>query len=321
MSAPRCFGTRWEVKKPMIDGGQSHIYTVKDLTGEYTEELVLKRLKNIKRIDRFEREIKTLKKLNHKGIAPVLDYSLSDPPFFVTQFYSGGSLSDIAPQPTLKALDLFIAICNAVAYAHEQGVFHRDLKPDNIVLDHNGEPVIIDFGLCYFEEDDKRLTATMEQVGSRFYMAPELEAGRTDRVTDKIDSYAIGKILYYLLTNTNLVREDFRGEKDLIKLTKDEQTKYVSDRILDFTVVKDPRARKSVAELEERARNVRRLIFEHYYPGIEGSLCRFCGEGHYVINKKYTITLNEPGVHHSVHFGVFYCDKCGNIQWFGTPNR
>lgn len=320
MSVPRRFANRWEVIEPMPDGGQSHIYKVKDLTGEYNEELVLKRLKNIKRIERFEHEIKSLQRLRHKGIGPVVDYSLSDPPFFVTEFYPGGPLSNIAPLPTIKALDLFIAICDAVAYAHEQGVFHRDLKPDNIVLDQNEEPVIIDFGLCYLEEEDKRLTATMEQVGSRFYMAPELEAGRAEKVTDKIDSYALGKIIYFLLTKAHLVRENYREENDLTRITKDEQTKYVSDRILDFSVIHDPRARKSVVELKERARNVRRLIFEHYYPGREGSLCRFCGEGHYTTMKKYTTEIREPGLIHSVHFDVFYCDKCGNIQWFGTPN-
>ena len=200
MVPSRRFGDRWEVIEPIGEGGQSHVYIVRDVRGEYPGQLVVKRLRNLKRLGRFEREINTVQQLDHRAIAPIIDYSLKEPAFFVTKHYSGGVLTDHVPLPPLKALELFIQICDIIAYAHTRGVIHRDLKPDNIVLDEVGSPVVIDFGLCYLEEDERRLTATMEQVGSRFYMAPELEAGRIEKVTDKTDSYGLGKILYFLLS-------------------------------------------------------------------------------------------------------------------------
>ncbi|NWF93939.1 MAG: serine/threonine protein kinase [Syntrophaceae bacterium] len=319
MSSARIFGGRWEVVTPLDEGGQSYVYKVRDRNGEFTEELILKRLKNLKRLDRFEREIKSCQQLSHSGIAPILAYSFDDPPFFVTKFYEGGPLTTHAPFPPIQALDLFIQLCNIVSYAHKKGVIHRDLKPDNIVLNRDRSPVIIDFGLCYLQEEDQRITATMEQVGSRFYIAPELEQGHLEKVTYRVDSYALGKILYFLLAGRNIAREAFRGDNDLTKVCNNEQLNYVSDRILAYAVVENPDDRKSVAELGREARDVRRLIIEHYYPGTEGSLCRFCGEGHYGKFTKSTIRLREPGIEHSVDFYVLVCDKCRNVEWFRFP--
>lgn len=321
MAQARRYGDRWEVIRPVAEGGQSHVFTVRDVRDEYPGQLVLKRLRNLRRLGRFEREINTVRQLDHPGIAPILDYSLREPAFFVTKFYAGGVLTHHAPLPPLRALDLFIQLCDIVAYAHGRGVIHRDLKPDNIVLDESGTPVVIDFGLCYLEGDDRRLTATMEQVGSRFYIAPELEGGRTESVTDKVDSYALGKTLYFLLSGKDIPREAFREENDLAKLCNDEQLGYVSDRLLAHSVVEDPAKRKSVTELGEEVRKVRRLIEEHYYPGIEGTSCRFCGEGHYGRLIDSTIRVHEPGIEHSVTFKALVCDKCRNVQWFRPPGR
>lgn len=323
MSSPRCFGDRWEVIEAIDEGGQSYIYKVRDRNGEYTGQFVLKRLKSHKRLDRFEREVKSVQQLHHPAIAPIVDYSLKEPAFFVTKFYVGGPLTAHAPLPLLSALNLFIQLCDAIAYAHKHRVIHRDLKPDNVVLDETGIPVIIDFGLCYLEDEDKRLTASMEQVGSRFYMAPELEAGRVDSVTEKVDSYAVGKILYFLLSGRHIPREAFRGENDLVKLCNEDQLGYISDRLLAHTIVENPQGRKSVAELGEEAKNVKRLIIEHYHPGREGSLCRFCGEGRYGKMTTSIIRIREPeiGLEHSVTFKVLLCDKCGNVQWFRSKGK
>jgi serine/threonine-protein kinase len=114
-----------------------------------------------------------------------LDYSLSQPAYFVTQHYPWPALSECQPLPPLEALTILLKLCDTVAYAHQHGVIHRELKPENILLSENQDVVILDFGICYFEDEEHRLTETMEQVGSRYFIALEFESGRADVVTRK----------------------------------------------------------------------------------------------------------------------------------------
>jgi serine/threonine protein kinase len=319
------FGNRWEIVRQLGEGGQSHVFLVKDCTGEYSDNYVLKRLKNLNRIERFEQEVRAGIELEHPQIAPILDFSLDEKPYFITEQYSGPILTALAPLQPLQALEIFAKICDAVAYAHSKGVVHRDLKPDNIILNAEGSPVILDFGICYFTDEDNRLTETMEQVGSRFYIAPELEDGRSASVTWSIDSYALGKILYFLLTGKIFARENYTGSNDLSALCKNPQLNYITQRILAKSVVDDPEQRSSVKELEQEAINISRLIHEHFYPGKVGSQCRFCGEGIY---QSLTIdglnvwnyiqsnsTIKSPN-EFKVKCEAIACDACGNIQWF-----
>jgi serine/threonine-protein kinase len=319
------FGNRWEIIMQLGEGGQSHIFLVKDLTDQYDDNHVLKRLKNLNRIERFEQEVKAGRELSHPQIAPILDFALDEKPYFVTKQYSGPVLTALAPLQPLKALEIFIKICDAVAYAHSRGIVHRDLKPDNIILDAERNPVILDFGICYFTDENDRLTETMEQVGSRFYIAPELEDGRSISVTYSVDSYALGKILYFLLTGKIFARENYTGSNDLSTLCKNSQLDYISQRILAKSVISNPEQRSSVKELQQEAITISRLLYEHFYPGKIGSQCRFCGEGIY-----QPITLNGLNVWNYIQSSpntkspndfrlrceAIACDACGNIQWF-----
>ena len=85
-------------------------------------------------------------------------------------------------------------------YAHEHGVIHRDLKPANVLLDRQGNPRITDFGLAKTIRDDRGLTATGQVMGTPSYMPPEQAAGRVDQIGPAADVYALGAILYCLLT-------------------------------------------------------------------------------------------------------------------------
>ena len=324
---PRKFGDRWELIEQIGEGGQSHVFLVKDLNSQFSEKCVLKRLKNIKRIERFKQEIRAGIELNHPGIAPILDYSLdSEPYFFVTKHYPGNTLTDSAPLEPLKALAIFIAICGTVAYANEKGIVHRDLKPDNIILDQDNNPVILDFGICYFIDEENRLTETMEQVGSRYYIAPELETGRSEEVTWAVDSYALGKILYFLLTGKIFARENYNDSNSLSHVCQNPQLDYITQRILDKSVVEEPNQRLSVAKLKEESETVRRLIYENFYPGKVGSRCRFCGEGFYELMpysglKAFTMiqqshSISKPSQEWPMNCEAISCNLCGNIQWF-----
>jgi serine/threonine protein kinase len=161
----------------------------------------------------------------------------------------------------------------------------------------------------------------MEQVGSRFYVAPELESGRANNVTSKADVYSLGKTLYFMLSGRHLARETLENNNDLVHLTSDPQLAYVTQRILKPAFSEDPEQRPGAIDLQRAADNVARLISEHYYPGIEGSLCRFCGDGHYRrLESHVKLSLWENrNCCSELYLRPFRCDSCGNVQWF-TPN-
>jgi serine/threonine protein kinase len=333
MSA-QCFGNRWENIKQIGQGGQSHVFLVSDKTGKLAGNYVLKRLLNPKRIDRFEQEIKAGMELNHDQIAPILDFSYEsqtkEKPYFVTKHYSGSTLTKLAPLPPLKALEIFIKICGGVSYAHSKGIVHRDLKPDNIILDDEGSPIILDFGICYFVDENNRLTETMEQVGSRYYIAPELEDGRSSSVTHAVDVYALGKILYFLIANKVFARENYTGDNDLSIFLQNSQLDYITQRILSKSVVANPEQRISVADLKQEAIKIHKLLTEHFYPNRVGSQCRFCGEGKYqslslegmnVWNYyQSSASLKSPN-DYRLRCNAVACDICGNIQLFKVADN
>ncbi len=91
-------------------------------------------------------------------------------------------------------------VCDAVQYAHEHLVIHRDLKPANILMDREGRPRVTDFGLAKRVHDDSGRTATGQVLGTPAYMPPEQAAGKLDLIGPTADVYAIGAILYTLLT-------------------------------------------------------------------------------------------------------------------------
>ena len=320
----KTYDNRWETVESLSEGGQAQTFVVRDLQQESTETFVLKRLKNPKRLDRFEQEIKAGQQLNHPQIAPIVDFSIAADKdkhsYFVTKHYVGKTLDKKAPLEPLQALKIFIEICDVVAYAHTQGIVHRDLKPENIILDENDKPVILDFGICYFVDEGDRLTETMEQVGSRYYIAPELEGGRSTSVTKAVDSYALGKILYFLISSTIFSRENYTGANELSARYQNPQLDYISKRILAASVAEEPTQRISVEKLKQEAITISRLIKENFYPGTFNSRCRFCGEGTYkkMRNTGLKVFNRYPNGSEELYkdFESIRCDKCGNTQWF-----
>ena len=165
-------------------------------------------------VARFEAERQALALMDHPGIAKVLDGGETDAgrPYFVMEFVEGVPLQAFAKEKGLVLagrLRLFIAICRAVEHAHQKGIIHRDLKPSNIlVTEQDGEPTprIIDFGIAKAtagrrELTDKTLLTSFNQVlGTLAYMSPEqLDVSGIDLDT-RTDIYALGVLLYELLT-------------------------------------------------------------------------------------------------------------------------
>ncbi len=169
---------------------------------------------------RFEREIRILAQLKHPNIVTIHDGGVvAGNAYFVMDYIDGDTLDAwIAdPQPVVLAapgrsaqhrdrvdgkLKLFLKICEGVNAAHLRGIIHRDLKPSNIRIDRLGEPHVLDFGLAKLaiESDEASITATGEVVGSLFWSAPEQAEGAPDKIDMRTDVYALGVILFQLLT-------------------------------------------------------------------------------------------------------------------------
>jgi serine/threonine-protein kinase len=130
-------------------------------------------------------------------------------PYFSLEFVAAGSLAQKlggTPQPAQPAAELVETLARAVQAAHEHGVIHRDLKPANVLLAADGTPKIADFGLAKYLEGDSSgsapggLTQTGTVLGTPSYMAPEQAAGRLPDIGPATDVYALGTILYEMLT-------------------------------------------------------------------------------------------------------------------------
>lgn len=187
-----------------------------------------------KRRIRFRTEAEATARLQHSNIAQLHEIGEQDGvPFLVMEYIEGGSLGERLrgkPQPTRPAAELMVSLARAMHYAHQHGVVHRDLKPDNILLQFanserdrgpqfkNGAATIptvgtytakiTDFGLAKLLETDSRLSLSGAVVGTPSYMAPEQAEGKSRAVGPAADIYALGAILYEILTG----RPPFQGD-------------------------------------------------------------------------------------------------------------
>jgi serine/threonine-protein kinase len=163
-------------------------------------------------LQRFLREAETLAGLNHPNIVRVHDAGGTDTqPWFTMELLEGGSLSrQLAgtPQPARQAAQLLATLAEAMHAAHQAGIIHRDLKPANVLLTADGVPRITDFGLARRLEGHAGLTSSGAAVGTPSYMAPEQAQGKLRALGPAVDVYALGAILYELLTG----RPPFRAE-------------------------------------------------------------------------------------------------------------
>ena len=163
---------------------------------------------------RFEQEASFLARLRHPGIAQIYEFSTYEAkggalrPFFAMEYVEGAlTISEYAQRhldDDKSKIALFGQICRAVHFGHLKGVLHRDLKPGNLLVDQNGNPKVIDFGVARIEESEgehlTRLTQTGQLVGTLRYMSPEQISGETLDLDFRSDVYALGVILFELLT-------------------------------------------------------------------------------------------------------------------------
>jgi serine/threonine protein kinase/tetratricopeptide (TPR) repeat protein len=155
-------------------------------------------------IDRFYAEAEAVGNLDHPSIVPIYDVGETDGHHYMSMsFIDGCNLQDYVKDRGCNcrhAAELLKKIAEGVSYAHSKGIIHRDLKPQNILMDSSGWPRITDFGLAKKVTHDSGLTATGQILGTPSYMAPEQACDKTGEVGLLSDVYALGGVLYFILT-------------------------------------------------------------------------------------------------------------------------
>ncbi|MEW5938156.1 MAG: serine/threonine-protein kinase [Chloroflexota bacterium] len=200
---------RYHILEQLGEGGMAIVYKAYDTRLERDVALKVIRTDKLtmdtmeRTLKRFEREAKALAKLTHPNIVPITDYGEHEgQPYLVMPYLPGGTLKQRLGKPIAweESVRLLIPIARALAYAHEQGIIHRDVKPSNILITHSGEPMLTDFGIAkilFSEGETADLTGTGMGIGTPEYMAPEQWTGKA---APQSDQYALGVVLYEMVT-------------------------------------------------------------------------------------------------------------------------
>jgi len=334
---PNTYGKKWKpLGKTVGEGGQSRVQLVEDITGKTQGQHALKLLKSVNSTQartRFKTEVEATQRIQHPNVLEICDFDLeSTAPYYVAEYCEGASLQKMGAdrfEGNLKdILAVILPIADALVAAHHAGVIHRDVKPANILFRKDGTPVIGDFGICYVE-DGEPVTFSDEAVGSRHYLAPEMEAGNRSlgEPTGKTDVYGLGKVLFWMLSGgRKFDRENHRGTS-LVELLGDQRFEHVH-MLLDGMIAYEPKQRLKSEDVRSELLRVLSLVEGNYAPlkPSIGILCRFCGIGKYerwaVFDsgnpKNNEGTISKLGLTNfgGAHFRILRCSHCGHVEFF-----
>jgi serine/threonine protein kinase len=206
----------YEILGPLKRGGMGVVYKARQRN---LDRVIV--LKTIGRpefvgesgLERFRAEAIAVAQLNHPNIVEIYDFGeFNGLPYFTMEFMEGGSLEDrkLADRPFSihQAAQLVEVLARTMHFVHQRQIIHRDLKPGNILLTADGTPKVADFGIAKRLDRKPVLSSSGAILGTASYMAPEQAKGKTKEVGPAADLYALGAILYELLTG----RPPFRGE-------------------------------------------------------------------------------------------------------------
>jgi serine/threonine protein kinase len=202
----------FDVLRLISRGGQGSVYEA--VQNSTKRRVAIKLLHGFKSetermLTRFQREIELAASLRYPNIATVFQSGRTEDGqhFYVMDYVDGSPLDIYFKERALSLPEIlrqFAMVCDAVHYAHQRGVIHRDLKPSNILVDRDGTPFVVDFGLAKPIDniEDSKVTLQHEILGTPAYMSPEQINGKVDQIGVQSDVYSLGVILYELLTGT-----------------------------------------------------------------------------------------------------------------------
>ncbi len=218
---------------------------------------------------RFEREARVAAQLNHSNIVHVHECGQIDgKPYFTMDYIQGKPLSALIKEGGLnsrKALEIGAQAAMALQFAHEHGVVHRDVKPANILVDAQGRPFLVDFGLAKSTADFS-MTTTGMVMGSPYFMSPEQAQGRTKEIDRRSDIYSLGAVLYQALTGRHPFEADDFGR--LFDMIREERPRPPSERVkglskdLDAVILKclEKKPERRYAHAFDLAADLKRVL-------------------------------------------------------------
>ena len=196
---------RYQLEELVGSGGMSSVFRARDTLLERNVALKILHAhygKDEATVERFRREARAVAQLSHPNIVTVIDRGEADGrQFIVFEYVDGLTLKELVeergPLPVREVVELAIGIARGLAFAHMSGLVHRDVKPQNVLLNGDGKPKVTDFGIAR-SIDVAGFTQTGTVLGTSHYMAPEQASG--GRVDAQSDVYSLGAVLYELLT-------------------------------------------------------------------------------------------------------------------------
>jgi eukaryotic-like serine/threonine-protein kinase len=226
---------KYRITQLIAQGGMGAVY--KAIHPTLRRNVILKKLTargSPQFVERFKREASIMMDFKHKGIVTVYDHFKEGNSYYIVlEYVDGFSLAELIRRrrsiPDELGLYIFLQVCVALKYAHDQGVIHRDIKPSNILISKKGEVKLVDFGIAGYEEErDESLTAPGMTLGTLAYMPPE-QFKNTRNVDSRADIYAMGVMLYEMATG----KKPFPGNFSPETIVAIQKGKYIRVRKLN----------------------------------------------------------------------------------------
>ncbi len=210
----------YSITRELGQGGMGKVYQARSSRGETVALKTVLWPENMdprtrwEVVERFQREARAARSLDHPNICQVLDIGADDDTFFIVmEFLDGQTVGDLiqfaGAVKVERAMEIIISVCEGLAYAHEQGIVHRDIKPDNIMLLRDGRAKLTDFGLASITQEAS-VTQTGTTLGTFFYMSPEQAKG--SKLDARSDIFSLGATFYEMVTGRRPFLGDAPGE-------------------------------------------------------------------------------------------------------------
>jgi len=240
-TAPTCFGD-YELLEEIGRGGMGVVYKARQVSLDRivaVKVLLSGRLAGPEFVQRFRTEAAAAASLQHPNIVAIHEVGFREGQhFFAMDYVAGRSLAQITrdgPLPARRAAGYVKTTAEAIQYAHERGILHRDLTPANVLIDENDQPRVTDFGLAKDLHKQMDLTLSGQVLGSPSYMSPEQAGAWRGKVGVRSDVYSLGAILYHLLTG----RPPFAADTVAKTLHQVQNDEPPSPRLLNPAVPRD----------------------------------------------------------------------------------